>query len=316
MKKNQLALLEKRFMSIKPISEIKRKPRPFKERSDYKANELRSILLYYFPVCLIGIIPHVYVKKIQKLSIGIYTLLKLSITKKDLAEAEKNLKEFVHEYRILYGFQEMVMNVHLVSHIVDSVKHLGPLWTQSAFPFEKYNGILLNSVRGKSAVLDQMSSKYLLRRYLQKSFQPRIQKVTKFIGRPINVIETATLYDDNSDKCIKLKDASLLVYRGLKINDIKYTSRLYRVLKKSIDFFIGLDSGSFGIVKYYIFINEQKFVVLEEYEALDRIGHILDVEPTTLNIYAPVDSIDKKYIYMKCHDKQYISCLPNDFENE
>lgn len=57
LKKQKLALLESKLMSIKPIHEIIRKPRPFKDRANYKANEIRSILLYYFPVCLIGVLP-------------------------------------------------------------------------------------------------------------------------------------------------------------------------------------------------------------------------------------------------------------------
>lgn len=316
LKKEQKALLQRRLLSIKPISEIKRKPRPFNDLSDYKANELRSILLYYFPICLIGIIPKMYVNNFQKLSFGIYILLKSVIKNKDLAQAEKNLMEFVHEYEIIYGNREMVMNVHLVSHIVESVKYLGPLWTQSAFPFEKNNGILLKSVRGTTDVLEQMSNKYLLKRSLQKPSIPRIHNMIKFIGRPVYINETLTLYEHNSNKCIKLKNANLLVFKGIKINETKYTSRLYKVSKKSIDFFIGLKCGSFGIVKYYISFDEQKFVVLEEYETLDVIGHILDVESTTMNIYAPVDLIDKKYIYMKIIDKEYISCLPNNYENE
>lgn len=317
LSKKKLALLEKKLLSIKPISEINRKPKPIRNRSDYTANELRSILLYYFPVCLIGVVPSQYVQNFQQISSAIYILLKSSISDNDIVEADQKLRTFLQGYETLYGKFEMVMNVHLLTHIIESVKHLGPLWAQSAFPFERNNGVLLKSIRGCTDVLDQISSKYLLNKYLWKSHECKINNPITFIGRP-NIIRdiSLTLHEDCSEKCIKIKNGTFSAYRGIKINGIKYTSRLHKALKKSIDYFVGLKSGTFGIAKFYISHENRKFVCLEEYETMESIGHILDVEPTTVNIYAPVESIDKKYIYMKMNNKEYIACMPNNFENE
>lgn len=316
LNKKKMVSLEKTLMSIKPISEINRRPRPFKYRSNYKASEYRSLLLYYLPVCLINILPVKHVKNFQQFSFAIYTMLKSTITNLDLIVAEKNLKEFVHDYQILYGQQEMVMNVHNLTHIVESVKCLGPLWTQSAYPFEKNNGILLKNIRGTSDVMDQISSKYILRKGLQKSFQSKNNNVITFIGRSIQIKATERIYEDDSVKYIELTNENLMGYRGVKINGRKFTSRLYTRSKKTIDYFIGLKSGTIGIAKYYLYHNKIKYVVLEEYEVLEYIGHILDVEPTTMYVYAPVDSINKKYTYMNVNKKEYIVCMPNMFEIE
>lgn len=317
LNKTKLALLEKKFLSIKPISEIKRKPKPLRHRSEYKANELRSILLYYFPVCLIGVLPSRYVNHFQQLSFAIYILLKSYISNDDLIKAEKYLKDFVHEFETIFGKSAMVMNIHLLTHIVESVKWLGPLWTQSAFPFERNNGVLLKSITGATDILDQMTSKYLLQKYLQKSFKCKVDDSIKFTGRSITMKDVSlTLYEDCSDKYISIKNQTLNVYRAIQINKVKYTSRAKKELKKSIDYFIGLKSGTFGIAKFYVTHGNKKYVFLDEYETIETIGHILDVEPTTVNVFAPVDTIDKKYIYMKLNKKEYITCMPNNFENE
>lgn len=256
-------------------------------------------------------------KNFQELSIAIYILSKSSISAGDLFEAEQKLRDFVQEFEILYGKSEMVMNVHLLLHIVESVKSLGPLWTHSAFPFERNNGILLKLISGTTDILDQISSKYLLRRYLQKSPYFEFDNPMKFIGRPTILANVSmTLYEDCSDKRIKIVNRNLSAYRGIKINGIKYTSRRYKQLKKSIDYFIELKSGTFGIAKYYVSHENQAYVFLEEYETIETIGHILDVEPTSVNIYAPVESIARKYIYMNLLKKEYIACMPNNFENE
>lgn len=227
------------------------------------------------------------------------------------------MKDFVHGFEALYGKHEMVMNVHLLTHIVDSVRYLGPLWVTSAFGFERNNGILLKYVSGTVGVIDQISSKYLLKRYLQKSRVCENNTDTMFIGRPKIVEEISlTLYKDCSGECLKIKNKKFGAYTGIKKNGISYTSRLHKELKKSVDYFIGLESGVFGVAKYYVSRENQKYVFLEEYETMDSINHILEVEPTTINVYAPVESIVRKYIYMNVNNKYYISCMPNQFENE
>lgn len=317
LNKTKLSVLEKKFLSIKPISEIERKPKPFANRCDYTANEQRSILLYYFPVCLIGVLPSKYLNNFQLLSFAIYILLKPSISNDDLTKAEKYLKDFVYGFEILYGKSAMVMNIHLLTHIVESVRHLGPLWTQSAFPFERNNGTLLKSITGTTNILDQMSSKYLLRKYLQKPLKLNVDHFIKFSGRSITLRNMSlTLYEDGSDKYISIMNQTLTVYRGIQINGVKYTSRIKKELKKSVDYFIGLKSGTLGIAKFYVAHENKKYVFLDEYETIETIGHILDVEPTTVHIFAPVEFIDKKFIYMKLNNKEYITCMPNNFENE
>lgn len=322
----KLALLDRKFTSMfgftndfwnRSVSEIIRKPKPIKKRAEYTANELRSILLYYFPVCLINVLPRKYVENFQQLSFAIYTLSKSSISKIDLIEAEQQLKDFVQGYENLYGKQEMVMNVLLLTHIVESVKYLGPLWTQSAFPFERNNGILLKSTNGSTNVLDQISSKILLKRHLQTMSKNKSDETLEFIGKRIILKDVCmTSYADCSEKPIEIKCHTLNVYRGIKINDVKYTSRLHKNLKKSIDYFIGLKSGSFGIAKFYVFHENKSYVMFEKYEVVESIGHILVVTTKNVFIYAPVDSIIKKYIYMTLNKKEYITCLPNNFENE
>lgn len=315
--KKKMAILQRKLLSIKPIREIIRKPRPLKDLSNYKANELRSILLYYFPVCLIGILPPKYVTNFQQLSFAIYILLKSNINCQDLIDAKELLELFVHDFQLLYGKFNMVMNVHLLTHIVESVRFLGPLWAQSAFGFERNNGCLLKFVNGTKDVLDQMSSKYLIKKYLEIKSTPVDECKTCFIGKPKLVKEMSlTLFDDVTDISLEIVNKEFFAYKALTRNGIRYTSLLQKKTKKSIDYFVGLKSGTFGVAKYYIHYKDNKYVVLEEYEEFEKIGHISEVEPSSLTIYAPVDCISKKFIYMEVNKKKYISCMPNDFENE
>lgn len=59
--KHRFAKLDKLLLSIKPNREVTRLPRSLYQRANYKASEIRSILLFYFPICLIKILPAKYV---------------------------------------------------------------------------------------------------------------------------------------------------------------------------------------------------------------------------------------------------------------
>lgn len=314
--KAKLAILDRRLLSIKAIIEISRKPRSLKHRSDFKASEFIYILLYYFPVCLIGILKPKYLVNFQRLSSAIYLLLKSKITREDIINAEEQLNIFVEEFELLFGRDNMVMNIHLITHIVDSVKHLGPLWAQSAFGFERNNGCLLKLINGTSDVLEQISNKYIIQKFLQKSILHKNER-TVFLGRYEYISEESmTVYDNESDKCIRLENTEFPVYKRIEINGTVYTSLLYDRPKKTADYFVGLKNGVIGIVKYFVCTNNIKYAFLQEFEIMECIGHVLNVEPSTINIYAPVDSIIEKYIYMYIQNKHYVCTPPNNIENE
>lgn len=55
----------------------------------------------------------------------------------------------------------MSINVHLLLHLPDAVKELGPLWVYSCFHFEGQNGILKNLIHGTQKVDIQLIIKAL-----------------------------------------------------------------------------------------------------------------------------------------------------------
>lgn len=160
--KNSLKILNSRIVSIKPINDIRRKPRSLSDFAQLKANEFRSLLLYFLPICLFGILPAKYIKHFRLLSNSIYRLLKIEISETELNEVESDLNLFVSDFQLLYGDKHMTLNVHLLKHTVNNVRMHGPLWTHSAFHFESYNATLLNFVTGKTDILHQICTKYII----------------------------------------------------------------------------------------------------------------------------------------------------------
>lgn len=188
--KKKRELLNKRILALKPNREVNRKPRSLGLRSKFKGSEFRSMLLYYLPVCLPGCMPNVYVQHFRLLSAAIYILLKKTITRKEIDEAENMLHRFVKQHQHLFGADNMVMNVHLLKHLAQSVLSLGSLWGHSTFSFERNNGVLLKKANGTTDVLLQISSKYCLSKSMID--RPKELKINDkvLLGRSVKIVES------------------------------------------------------------------------------------------------------------------------------
>jgi hypothetical protein len=161
--------LDDLIVRSKPPSEIKRLPRSISNtRRFWKASEWRSFLLFYSPVYLMNLMPRPFYNHWLLLSFSVYTLLQSKITRENILYAEIALHKFVSQVGSLYGKQFVSYNVHLLTHLAQSVKLWGPLWATSAFLFEDANGKLLRSFHGTKGITKQIFSHFLSSRSLEK----------------------------------------------------------------------------------------------------------------------------------------------------
>lgn len=258
IKTSKKEILDKRILSLKPYNFIRRRPRSLDNRRQFKANELRSLLLYYLPLCLRGIHEQKkYYDHFMKLSYPIYLLLQSRISVDELNEAEACLNEFTVEFEEIYGSANFVMNIHLLRHMVGAVRNIGPLWTQSAFCFESYNGVLKNSISGNTDVLLQASTKYILRKTLFNKDVSNETRTTGLMGRPEKIYIDAEdiLALQERSMILKPNATYLYVYKRYEQEGTVYTSKLYIRPKNTIDYFVLSLDGSFGVVKYFFECN-------------------------------------------------------------
>ncbi len=276
--KQKRRLLNKKILAIKPIREVNRKPRSLEIRSKFKASEFRSMLLFYLPVCLPGCLSGVYINHFRVLSAATYTLLKSTIRREEIDSAETMLRRFVKQHQEFFGVENMVMNVHLVKHLVDCVRALGPLWCHSTFPFERNNGVLLKKVNGTSDVLLQISSKYCLSKAVIGHQTISIPSDKILLGRSVKIVDkTLRVFNIETMKEVDFSDKVLLVHKRIKLQNVTYTSTMYTLPKKSVDFFIGLASDIIGTAKFYFESNGKNYTVVEEFEEIGQIYHLSEV---------------------------------------
>ena len=69
----------------------------------FPASELQAWLLYYSLLCLVGVLPDIYLQHFAQFSEGIYIVLGDSITPNQLSRARDLLLRFYKDFAELYG---------------------------------------------------------------------------------------------------------------------------------------------------------------------------------------------------------------------
>lgn len=313
---DQINIINARLTKIKPCSYISRRPENIKKFGTYKAHEFRTFFLYYLRPCCEGVLPKEFLEHTQLLCSAIYIFLGTNISPEEMRKASSRINEFVEKFEKLYGAEHMVMNIHSLLHLEWSVKNWGPLWAQSAFCFENMNGVLARFVKGNRFPLHQIWTKYLISRSLSPVDKPG----TTIARYPKQVTLSTKERDALNNNGIDASQTSF--HSRTMVDNVIYTSRLYRLVN-SIDYFVGIaDVGGFIVGKIVFFFESDNielclveiFNIEKECDQYKYVksSNDLDVFPTEL--------IATKFIYTTRTNMfstvEIIVDRPNKIENE
>ena len=141
-----VSVVDERLKNISLTLDIKRLPRSISEHLKYwKANELRSFLLYNGLPVLYGLLQDQYFEHYFYFVRAVYLLLLDSISEEQLTVAEQLLQQFCCKCSKLYEPRYETLNVHQLLLPVDNVRDLGPLFTTAVFPLRIKMDLSLNS---------------------------------------------------------------------------------------------------------------------------------------------------------------------------
>lgn len=306
--------LDQRLIKIKPNSNISRKPRPLSERSKYKANEYRNLLLFYLPHSLQDLLPKKYINNFKLLSSSIYTLLKKEITLEEIDISEIKLHQFADEYELLYGADKVTTNVHLLRHIANSVRFHGPLWTQSAFGFESNNGTLVKT-NSKKNILHSMAWKYSMKFSLSMSVEIEKKSNVKVHGK-----QKIGINQLSKDEQYVLRDFDslnetgyLTIYKSVEVHEEKYTSINSREVA-TIDYVVKTKQNAICSIKYFFVYRNTLYAMIELFKIVGTTDHLNEVELSGKFEAIPFSEIEEKLIYMNIRNENIVSSIPNDYE--
>jgi hypothetical protein len=116
--------------------ESARSTRALSDRGHYKANEWRNLAFYLVIPLFKSYMHEKYFNNLIKYVVYIRILCQDKISAEDLKDAELIFIDFIREYEILYGIDNMTSNLHAHFHLIAQVKRFGPLTKCSGFAFE------------------------------------------------------------------------------------------------------------------------------------------------------------------------------------
>nr|XP_050026874.2 uncharacterized protein LOC126522173 isoform X1 [Dermacentor andersoni] len=345
-----IAKLDKRLLSICPPHCFTRLPRSLADRCFWKASEWKNWLLYYSLPTVLGVLPPRFWRHMSMLAEAIFTLLKSEISPTDLQCAGHLLESFVCRAANLYGTRFMTFNVHQLRHLTSSVEHLGPLWANSAFPFEAGNGKLTKMVKAAKGAPTQILERVTLEGELELAlhllslphdvvrFCERllgnvpVKKVTRIdnvclFGAPVTAMlserELQSVQNFLDTTCAVIEEYSRMSFEGTIIH-----SQQYRKAKKSDCSVVASHDGKFFIVSHILHVIDGiSGVVLLLCQKLG-IGENADGFPPHIQecFLSPVDTcvvlkpasvaMPALFIDFEAESKQYVCALPNIVERD
>lgn len=314
MNKKRQVILNQRLLKIKNPSYISRRPRSLQNLKQFKASELRSLLIYYMPIITDKLLPKKYIDHFKLLSTSIYTLLQPSISNDELNITEEKLKRFVREFEEYYGIIHMTMNVHSLLHLVNCVRNYGPLWAFSMFPFESFNGTLKSFVLATTDVLHQITTRYLCYKTIKTEDKTvsaeniALKDEKKCLLEPahIDAIEMADL--------VSMDEFGLQYYSRYQNNTIVFTSRLYSKAQYTVNFFVEIVNGELGAVEMYILCNGQAYAIIEKLHKIEKIDQFIKFSFSKEYIVIRAVDIVERCIHIEVMKENFLVKRPNTYE--
>lgn len=268
-----MALIDHRLLQCKPPTRISRLPRSVKYLKLWKASEWRNWLLYYCLPCLDGIVQNKYLENLALLSEASYILNSDSILVTDMEKAKGLLLEFAQGYEELYGLGNMTYNIHLLSHLAESVENWGPFWVHSCFPFESMNRKIIDTITSPNSMELQVVTRFLMTKFVQSiTYDTTVHPDTKaYINRLIsnksdyynlNDAEYAEVSFNGLGKCVRrqpldwenaalqqydcMNTPVLSCYKKARMAGIEYRCRTEKLSTKFCNSYVCYDTNNFG----------------------------------------------------------------------
>ena len=313
IKKGGFEVAEKVMGELNGISFIERGPRTLAEYKNWKASEWHYWGFFYsIPIMdrLVtdGLMDFKHFSNWMNLLVALSLLNSENISDSNLTEAQSLMDKFVLKFVELYGKGNASLNFHLLVHVRDSVRHLGPLWATTLYPFESYNQVFLNCFRqGTKGVEMQIAERlqwrhraveiydYVVKHNINSdidfSLAERVWAVshssfnTSGLGKPCTFLSINACknndFDLNSEqyrlvkesllnKC-GISDARICVYDRVKFKGVVYWTESYFLKKqgkKNESIFYSQELNTFGVIDRFIEVNNEMSLVFRKLNAV------------------------------------------------
>lgn len=214
----QKAEISSLLEEIKLPNEIHRKMRSLDYISLWKGLEYRNFLNYISIVLLKDFLPPKYFHNV----VILFCAVRICSAKKYrhlLPVAKALFADFISDYKLLYGTENVTSNIHNLCHVVDEVERFGCLQTLTAYPFESYLHQLKKMVKPGSNALAQAAARISEGMLITPVLDILVDSKEKFHGVEIKqtlehklVLSSFILSNKFEDQWFLSKDKSVICF--------------------------------------------------------------------------------------------------------
>lgn len=259
-----LKVFDSRLKQFPVNYDFKRSILPASEVKKWKANQCIQYFFFVAPIVMKSMIS---VQGYQNYFTLVYIISKLwngGLDDTKLDELRNLMNKFLNQIKIIYDEDEHLINMHLLSHLFDNYKELGPLGEQTTFYSEHLIGQITKNVNSPNLPLEQIansSSLYLSEKLL---IQPDKCSNLKTIGKPF-------IHDNRT------------CFKQIQMNGKKFTSFLSKESNNLQNFYIKTNSDCFLKIIYFFYKNNRLFFLGREMTNLNKLFINIDGEKIELD---------------------------------
>lgn len=264
------------LLEIRPPSCRSRKPRPISTYLKWKASEWRN-WLDYTPICLQGILPKKYLNHLTLLSESIHHLNSDSLTLDNLNRCKMLLKRYVRQFEEYFGEDKMTSNIHLLTHLPQTVQNWGPIWAHEAFIFEAWNRKIMYCITSPHVQANQVANRFLMHKFIITSLYDetvsletrkliakllkisidvnRVDVRNRLIGLGKSTTRLPTEDESMALERVGYAPLNITCFKKMKVNGVKYeciNDENYKFCNSAV---FG-DNNIIGIIKAIINFND------------------------------------------------------------
>ncbi|XP_067217132.1 uncharacterized protein [Linepithema humile] len=331
--------IDERLLMIHPPSSITRTPRSIKDISKWKASEWRAWLLFYSMPCLKGLLKKKHINHFAMLSTATNILLQKSITREEVFQAHKLFLCYMYLFQKYFDKENMVYNIHLLSHICKGVLNWGPLWTHNSFLYEGQNRHLMQLYHSPSNVILQIARKFLIYTSIPHLCSKLIlsQKTIEFSEKILkrNFIRFMRCGEEiillgKGEKCSLSSEEeqllvingmlteSYLVYQKMIYKRIRYTCSKYNNNKLNNDSYILISSGEKVVIRSILRFSVGVKLIVQQLNVCESIiknknirnFHIQKIDSYGHLKYIDVSQIKNQCIFIDVSCANYVCEMP------
>lgn len=258
-----------RLQSVRVPTEFPRPTRNFDYLKFWKSSEYDSLLCYYFFSCAKGLIAPRAFHNICCL-IRIFSIINFQVVDLQMRTELTNLiSEFQKGVEILYDKNQLTYNLHILSHLPESVAALGQFASLSAYPLENKMGILKEKVRRTSNVAQNLVRVFLndckhkemmeslVKTWCLSAKEHRVFKTNHHKSEIITTIAEDSTQDIDESRQV-IRDLLLLrrfdfydsfehiqFHKSMCVKSVRYSTQNYSLQKTRDDSVLKLKDGNF-----------------------------------------------------------------------